>query len=70
MELKAKTVSLVIKIIDVAFIVTMAILKWCGLFQNITVGEICIVGGVIASVFGDVSLNTAIDKFTKGKEIE
>ena len=70
MELKAKKLSLIIKIIDVCFMVAMAILKWCGKMQNITINEICIIGGVIAGVFGDISLNTALDKFTKKVENE
>lgn len=65
--MKAKTISLIIKIVDVGFIITMAILKWCGVFpnENISISEICSIGGVIAVVFGDISLNTALDKFTK-----
>ena len=63
MELKAKTVSLVIKICDVIFVVVCAILKWLGIFQSATITEICMIGGVIGAVFGDVSINTALDKF-------
>ncbi len=64
-ELKAKKVSLVIKIIAVIFIIVCAVLKWIGVFPNATVGEICMVGGTIGAIFGDISINTAIDKFTK-----
>jgi hypothetical protein len=65
MEFKAKGVSLVIKITDVLFMVVCSILKWCGVLSNCSVYEICMIGGVIAGVFGDVSINTAIDKFVK-----
>lgn len=63
MELKAKTVSLWVKIFAVAFICTGAVLKWLNIFPNATVSEICIVGGTIGAIFGDISINTAIDKF-------
>lgn len=63
-ELKAKTTSLIVKIFDVIFMVTMAILKWTGILPNINVQEIIIIGGVCAAVFGDVSINTFADKFT------
>ena len=65
MELKAKSTSLIIKIVDVVFICVCAVLKWKGILQNATITEICIVGGTIGAVFGDVSINTALDKFTK-----
>ena len=66
---KARTVSLIVKIIDVIFIIVCAVLKWKGVFENATIPEICMIGGVIGAVFGDISINTAIDKFTK-KESE
>ena len=68
-EVKARTVSLIVKIIDVIFIIVCAVLKWKGVFENATIPEICMIGGVIGAVFGDISINTAIDKFTK-KESE
>ena len=69
-ELKAKKVSLIIKIIDVVFIITCAVLKWLGIFSACEIGEICLIGGTVGAVFGDVSINTALDKFKKEKEIE
>lgn len=70
-EIKAKNVSLLIKVLDVVFLVVCAILKWLGIFSNCTIPEICLVGGTIGAVFGDISVNTALDKFTKkeGDEI-
>lgn len=64
----AKKISLIVKCIVVVFIVVCAICKWYGVLGNASVGEICTVGGVIAAVFGDISLNTALDKFTQKKE--
>lgn len=68
MELKAKSASLIVKIFAVVFIVVCAVLKWLGIFPDATITEICIVGGTLGAIFGDVSINTAIDKFTKKKE--
>lgn len=67
-KVKAKTISLIVKIIDVIFIIICAVLKWKGVFENATIPEICMIGGVIGAVFGDISINTAIDKFTKKDE--
>lgn len=69
-EVKAKTVSLVIKIVDVIFIIVCAVLKWKGVFENATIPEICMIGGVIGAIFGDISVNTALDKFTNKREEE
>ena len=65
MEMKAKNVSLIVKIVAVVFIITCAVLKWLGIFTNATISEICIIGGTMSAIFGDISINTAIDKFTK-----
>ena len=65
MELKAKTVSLVVKIFIIVFIVVCSVLKWLNIMPNCEVKEICLIGGTIAAIFGDVSINTALDKFTK-----
>lgn len=63
--MKAKTVSIIVKIFAVAFICTGSVFKWLNIFPNATISEICIVGGTIGAIFGDVSINTALDKFTK-----
>lgn len=67
-ELKAKKVSIIIKIVDVIFLVVCSVLMWLGIFPNATIPEICMVAGTIAAIFGDVSINTAIDKFKKTEE--
>ena len=64
MEFKAKTVSLVIKIIIVVFLVVCSLLKWLNVLPNCEIKEVCLIGATIGAVFGDVSINTAIDKFT------
>ena len=64
-ELKAKKVSLIIKIVAVIYLVVCSALKWTGVFPNATIYEICVVAGTMAAIFGDVSVNTALDKFKK-----
>lgn len=63
MELKAKKVSLLVKIFAIIFICACSVLKWLNIFENAEISEICIVGGTLGAIFGDVSINTAIDKF-------
>jgi len=70
MELKAKKISIIVKIFAVVFIVVCSILKWLNVFPNSEISEICIVGGTLGAIFGDVSINTALDKFTKKGESE
>ena len=65
-ELKAKKVSLIVKIIAVVFIIVCAVLKWLGIFANCEIKEVCFIGATVCAIFGDVSINTALDKFKKG----
>lgn len=67
-ELKAKTISLAVKITAVIFVMVCSILKWMGIFVDATIYEICMVAGTMSAVFGDISINTALDKFTKKKD--
>ena len=67
-ELKAKKVSLIVKIIAIAFLVICSILKWLNIFTNATIYEICMVAGTMSAIFGDISINTALDKFLKKEE--
>ena len=67
-ELKAKKVSLIVKIIAVVFLVLCSILKWMNIFPNATIYEICVVAGTMSAIFGDISINTALDKFKKVEE--
>jgi hypothetical protein len=67
-ELKAKKVSLIVKIIANVFLVICSILNWLNIFTNATIYEICMVAGTMSAIFGDISINTALDKFKKGDE--
>ena len=67
-ELKAKKVSLIVKIVAIAFLVICSVLKWLDIFSNATIYEICMVAGTMSAIFGDISINTALDKFKKGDE--
>ena len=66
-ELKAKKVSLIVKIVAITFLVVCSVLKWVGIFTNATIYEICMVAGTMSAIFGDISINTALDKFKKGE---
>lgn len=68
MEIKAKTISLLVKAFAVIFVIGCSFLKWFGILQSATITEICMVAGVISAIFGDISINTALDKFTKRGE--
>lgn len=63
--MKAKTVSLIVKICTCIFIVVCCVLKWMGVFPTATISEICIAGGTLAGIFGDVSINLMMEKFKK-----
>lgn len=64
-ELKAKTVSLVAKIIGAAVVLVGAVLKWVGVFQNCEINELCIVGFSVMGIFGTVDLNLLAEKFSR-----
>lgn len=70
MELHAKDISKVFKIVAPVFAVTMAILKWTGVFSNITISEIIYISCFIyAAGAGTIDLNLMLDKFTSRKEV-
>lgn len=64
-ELKAKTVSLIAKIIGGSVVLVGAILKWLGIFTACEINELCVVGFSIMGIFGTVDLNLLAEKFTK-----
>lgn len=68
MEIKAKTVSLISKILAGVIVITGGILKWLGVFSNCEIQELCVVAFTLMGLFGTVDLNIALDKFTKKKE--
>ena len=70
MELHAKDISKVFKIVVPVFAVAMAILKWTGVFPNITISEIIYISCFIyAAGAGTIDLNLMLDKFTSRKEV-
>lgn len=68
--MKAKTVSLIVKICTCIFIVSCCVLKWLGVFPTATIGEICMTGGTLAAIFGDVSINLMMEKIGGKKNVE
>lgn len=70
MELHAKDISKVFKIVAPVFAVAMAILKWTGVFPNITISEIIYISCFIyAAGAGTIDLNLMLDKITSRKEV-
>lgn len=65
----AKKISLIVKVFLVVFACVCFILKGCGKLSGISVGDIGIIVGVIAAIFGDISVNTAIDKFKQKTDV-
>lgn len=61
----AKKASLIAKVVAGVIVVSGAVLKWTGVFQNCDINELCTVGFTIMGLFGTVDLNIALDKFTK-----
>ena len=63
--LSAKKASLIAKVVAGVIVVSGAVLKWTGVFQNCDINELCTVGFTVMGIFGTVDLNIALDKFTK-----
>ena len=64
-ELKAKTASLIAKIVGALVVLIGAILKWLNIFSNCEINELCVVGFTIMGVFGTVDLNLLAEKFSR-----
>lgn len=64
-ELKAKTCSLIAKIVGALIVLVGAILKWLNIFSNCEINELCVVGFTIMGVFGTVDLNLLAEKFSR-----
>lgn len=67
-KLKAKTVSLLGKIVGGVVILGGHVLKWIGKLPSATSGEICACGFAVMGVFGTIDINLMIDKFVKKGE--
>ena len=63
--LKAKTVSLLAKIVAGAILLIGAVLKWIGVFNNCEISELCTVSGTFVALFTTIDVNIALDKFRK-----
>lgn len=66
--MKAKTVSLIAKIVAGVILLAGAVLKWMGIFTDCEIKELCTVAGTLAALFVTVDTNIALDKFTKQEE--
>ena len=64
-ELKAKTCSLIAKIVGAAIVLVGAVLKWLGIFTACEINELCVVGFTVMGVFGTVDLNLLAEKFSR-----
>lgn len=62
---KAKTLSLISKIIGVVVILGGHVLKWLGKLPNAESSEIIACGFSVMAIFGTVDINIMLDKFTK-----
>ena len=62
--MKAKTASLIAKIVAAAVLLTGAVLKWLGIFTQCEISELCKVAGTLAALFITVDTNIALDKFS------
>ena len=69
-ELRAKTVSLIAKIVAGTVLLVGAVLKWLNIFTNCEISELCAVSGTLVALFVTVDTNIALDKFRKNKETE
>lgn len=63
--LKAKTVSLIAKIVSGGILLIGAVLKWTGVFPNCEISELCTVSGTFVALFTTIDVNIALDKFRK-----
>ena len=63
--LKAKTVSLIAKIVSGGILLIGAVLKWTGVFLNCEISELCTVSGTFVALFTTIDVNIALDKFRK-----
>lgn len=63
--LKAKTVSLLAKIVAAAILLLGAVLKWLGVFSNCEISELCTVSITFVALFITIDGNIALDKFRK-----
>lgn len=69
--MEAKNISKIYKIIAPLGAIICAVLKWIGIFQTATIGEICTLwASVYAIGAGTIDANIIIDKFVGGTKNE
>lgn len=67
----AKVTSLIVKCVSCAVALLFLTLKCVNMgFENIDMGDVCMVVAFCAGMFIDISINTALDKFKKKEETE
>lgn len=67
----AKLTSLIVKCVSCAVALLFLTLKCVNMgFENIDMGDVCMVVAFCAGMFIDISINTALDKFKKKEETE
>lgn len=62
---KAKSLSLISKVLGVVVILGGHVLKWLNILPGATSGEIMACGFGVMGIFAGVDINILIDKFTK-----
>ena len=68
--MKAKTASLLAKIISGVLLLVGAVLKWTGIFKNCSISELCTVSATVTALFSTVDVNIALDKFKGAKDVD
>ena len=67
----AKLTSLIVKCVSCAVALLFLTLKCVNMgFENIDMGDVCMVVAFCAGMFIDISINTALDKFKKKEDSE
>jgi len=62
-KVKARTCSLIAKVIGALYILIVSTLSFLGIF-NAPIKDICLIGFAIMGIFGTVDLNLLVEKFT------
>ncbi len=63
----AKSISKFFKFLAAGGVIVCAVLKWCGVMPEATVGEICVTWAAVYGIgAGTIDLNIMFDKFSGG----
>lgn len=66
--LKAKTLSLISKILGIGIIIGGHVLKWLGKLPDATSNEIVVCGFAVMGICGTIDINILVDKFIRKGE--